>query len=182
MQRLYLPRGLVADDAQLLTATVVGTLAGQKRQIAETAAKAIFGLPRKVVGAAIVEPEFAQKSPAQRLEICKRAADNSLMAYKGRPLNGIWATAPYLHNGSVRSLHELLLAPDKRTKSFPVGIRSFDATEVGFFAKAPGAATFEVRDKQGQDIPGNSNLGHDYGNASFKPDERTALIEYMKSL
>ncbi len=46
--------------------------------------------------------------------------------YKGRPLNGIWATAPYLHNGSVPNLDALLQPAAKRPASFSIGVRTFD--------------------------------------------------------
>src|SRR5690625_3270750 len=65
---------------------------------------------------------------------------NSLLSYKARPLNGIWATAPYLHNGSVPTLYDLLLPakrPDDpedgeyRPDEFMVGSREFDPIKVG---------------------------------------------------
>src|SRR5262249_5549378 len=46
-------------------------------------------------------------------------------AYESRVLHGIWATAPYLHNGSVPNLAELLLPPERRSPSFMVGSRKF---------------------------------------------------------
>jgi len=51
---------------------------------------------------------------------------------QGRSLNGIWATAPYLHNGSVPTLWDLLLPASQRPKSFKVGAREFDPDKVGF--------------------------------------------------
>jgi mono/diheme cytochrome c family protein len=97
--------------------------------------------------------------------------------YKGRPLNGIWATAPYLHNGSVPNLNELLKKPSDRVKKFDVGSREFDTAKVGLKSEA-GTGTF-VFDTQ---LPGNGNGGHEYGDKVFTDDERKALIEYMKSL
>lgn len=103
------------------------------------------------------------------------------LVYKGRPLNGIWATAPFLHNGSVPNLWELLLAPEERTKSFWVGSRTFDAKNVGFVT-TEGKNEFQVLKKGTQDImPGNSNLGHDYG-TKLSVADKWALIEYMKTL
>lgn len=64
--------------------------------------------------------------------------------YKARPLNGIWATAPYLHNGSVPTLHDLLLPPQQRPKTFRVGCREYDPDKVGFVQDCPGASTFTV--------------------------------------
>ncbi len=93
-----------------------------------------------------------------------------LLAYKGRPLNGIWATAPYLHNGSVPNLYELFLpscsaeesaAGTKcRSQTFTVGSREFDPKKVGFEIKSkeeyPGLFVFDTSK------PSNSNRGHEY--------------------
>ncbi len=56
----------------------------------------------------------------------------ALLAYRARPLNGIWATAPFLHNGSVPSLYELLLPASQRSKVFYVGNWEFNPETVGF--------------------------------------------------
>lgn len=98
------------------------------------------------------------------------------LKYKAAPLAGIWATAPYLHNGSVPNLYELLLPSDKRTKSFHVGNRDFDTVKVGFSMDArEGTSLFDTS------LPGNSNAGHDtYG--EFTEEERWQLVEYLKLL
>jgi hypothetical protein len=95
-------------------------------------------------------------------------------AYKARPLNGIWATAPYLHNGSVASLDELLKPPAKRMAKFRVGSREFDPAKVGFVTDS-GSFEFDTS------LPGNSNTGHDYG-PELTDVERAQLLEYLKSL
>jgi mono/diheme cytochrome c family protein len=95
-------------------------------------------------------------------------------AYKGRPLNGIWATAPYLHNGSVPNLDELLKPASKRVKKFRVGSREFDPDKVGF-QMDQGDFQFDTT------LPGNSNAGHEY-DVEFTVQERKELVEYMKSL
>ena len=111
------------------------------------------------------------------------AEDRLLLAYKARPLNGIWATAPYLHNGSVKSLYELLLPVEKRAKTFWVGNRDFDPREVGFVNQpSPVGSWFRVADASGKAIHGNSNNGHDYGSKTLIEPERWALVEYMKTL
>ncbi len=102
-------------------------------------------------------------------------------AYKARPLNGIWATAPYLHNGSVSSLFELLLPADQRIKTFHVGSRTFDPEKVGFRTDLTGAFEYRTIDDAGNPIPGNSNDGHSYG-SGLTIDQRWALVEYLKSL
>jgi hypothetical protein len=100
--------------------------------------------------------------------------------YKARPLNGIWATAPYLHNGSIASLYQLL-RPKDRLKSFTVGTRQFDPVQVGFRTDAPGFPKFQVEGPDGRPIPGNSNAGHEFG-WDLSDDECWQLVEYLKSL
>ena len=119
--------------------------------------------------------------------------------YIARPLEGIWATAPYFHNGSVPNLYETLLPEDERSTSFWVGNRKFDPKKVGFVVEQNGIGSeFRVLDEAGQRVAGNSNLGHSgHGQAEdegftqtfengewrdFTETERYDLIEYMKSL
>ncbi|KAF7771448.1 hypothetical protein PCIT_a4025 [Pseudoalteromonas citrea] len=100
--------------------------------------------------------------------------------YKGRPLNGIWATAPYLHNGSVANLWELLKQPDNRSDQFWVGSREFDPVNVGYDTRQ-GLNLFKVNSSNGQPQAGNSNLGHDYG-TMLTDTEKWQVVEYMKTL
>ncbi len=104
---------------------------------------------------------------------------DSLLAYKGRSLNGIWATAPYLHNGSVPTLYDLLLPKRKsgepkdgeyRPDEFQVGSREFDAENVGLNSKGYDGYKFDTSAK------GNSNAGHEYGAIEILlwPDGTTA--------
>ncbi len=175
---------MIADDRTVLTAAVAGSLSGRKADLVKAAGQAFFGVPRVIKPSTkLTEPELRQKSPSARLAFCQANAAEKLLAYKGRPLNGIWATAPYLHNGSVSSLYELLLPPAARSPSFIVGGRTLDVKNVGFVA-GPGdpSFSFRVKDASGRDIPGNSNLGHDYGNAQLTNTQRYALIAYLKSL
>lgn len=97
-----------------------------------------------------------------------------LLAYKSRPLNGIWATAPYLHNGSVPTLDDLLLPASKRPTSFKTGSKTFDPVKVGFVSEE-GPFTFDTS------LPGNKNTGHEYG-TNLSAVDRAALLEYLKSL
>jgi len=103
-------------------------------------------------------------------------APRNLLAYRARPLDGIWATAPYLHNGSVQNLYELLLPGKERKTTFYVGSRQFDTNKVGF--KSQANANTSMLDAS---IPGNSNLGHEYG-TTLSEQERWELIEFMKTL
>jgi hypothetical protein len=118
----------------------------------------------------------------------------NLIAYKARPLNGIWATAPYLHNGSVPNLEQLLLPDVERDKTFYTGSRDFNAEKVGFEPNPDGNQyQFNTVDTQGNPIPGNSNLGHtgkrhtstmgENGEwRNYTDEERGQLIEYLKTL
>lgn len=120
-------------------------------------------------------------SKAEREAECRTTTDKTL-AYKGGPLNGIWATAPYLHNGSVPTLADLLLPASQRPAVFTVGGIVFDPDHVGF-KSGPGDGPFEfhVRDGSGAVIPGNDNAGHEYG-TQLSAADRAALLEYLKSL
>jgi hypothetical protein len=98
-----------------------------------------------------------------------------LLSYKARPLNGIWAAAPYLHNGSVPTLYDLLLPPASRPARFAVGRWEYDPRRVGYVYD--GEVPFVVDTT----VVGNSNRGHEYGNALDDAD-RWALVEYLKTL
>lgn len=96
--------------------------------------------------------------------------------YKARPLSGIWASAPYLHNGSVPTLAALLSA--ERPARFAVGKVEFDPHAVGLsdqVLEEAQVSRFDTRQ------PGNGNGGHLYGTGLAEADKR-ALIEYLKTL
>jgi hypothetical protein len=101
-------------------------------------------------------------------------------AYETRVLKGIWATAPYLHNGSVPNLWELLLPPERRSPSFMVGSRKYDEKNVGYVStESPFKDGTLIVGQAAQ--PGNSNAGHDYSR-DMTDDDRWALLEYLKQL
>ena len=132
-------------------------------------------------------PEIAPATVApDKIAQLKRclADDSPILGYKFRPLTGIWATAPYLHNGSVPTLYDVLLPPSDRPTSFYVGTREFDPVKVGFKTEqsAENGFLFRVFDDQGKPIQGNLNTGHDYNNAGLSAADREALVEYMKGL
>jgi hypothetical protein len=102
-------------------------------------------------------------------------------AYKARPLNGIWATAPFLHNGSLPNLDELLKAPEQRARAFCVGTADFDPKLVGYPALTDSSQSCGSQSKVDTSLPGNRNIGHNYG-TNLSADDKRALIEYVKSL
>ena len=87
--------------------------------------------------------------------------------------DGVWARGPYLHNGSVPTLYDLLLPPTQRPKQFYRGCSVLDEKKVGWTC----AAGFVFKTS----LPGNGNQGHEYG-TKLDDDERWALVEYMKGL
>ncbi len=97
----------------------------------------------------------------------------NLFVYRAKPLNGIAFTGPYLHNGSVRTLADLLKQPDQRPASFNVGSTEFDPENVGYVDAGDFVLDTSLR--------GNSNLGHDYG-TDLSDSEKRALLEYLKSI
>jgi hypothetical protein len=105
--------------------------------------------------------------------------------YKAAPRDGVWATPPFLHNGSVPNLYEMLVPASQRSKKFCIG-REFDPVKVGLDTTC-GPGTF-VLDTS---LLGNSNAGHSFqdgprGNGIIGPlltdDQRWALVEYLKSI
>lgn len=119
------------------------------------------------------------------------------MAYMARPLNGVWATAPFLHNGAVPNLYQLLSPLAERDKKFYLGSKEFDPKHVGLSTeKVKGGFEFDTSH------PGNSNKGHqfEYEGDIIDPntfewwalpkgvigpklteDERWAIIEFLKT-
>lgn len=142
-------------------------------------------------------------------EMLEGGRPNCLQAgagYKARPLNGVWATAPFLHNGSVASVYDLLSTQDERPTFVELGNLTFDTEKLGI-VQGNAAAKLNQRtdlahyklteDYQGGHFildtrePGNFNTGHIFddkpiANGVIGPrlseDEKMALIEYLKSL
>jgi hypothetical protein len=133
----------------------------------------------QILAHVVIATILGQKSASAKAAIdefihVKMAAKFDPLSYKARSLNGIWATAPYLHNGSVPNLWELLKPPAKRVQQFHVGSRQFDPVNVGFDTGS-GEFVFDTK------LPANSNAGHTWG-TDLTDEQKWALIEYMKSL
>jgi hypothetical protein len=124
-----------------------------------------------------------------------------IAGYKPRPLEGVWATPPFLHNGSVPTLYQMLLPPARRDQRFFVGRRDFDPVHVGYQTQPDD----EAGDGFWLDtsIPGNFNSGHAFAADAaawhrhqldpktnplpsgvigpvLSDEQRFALIEYLK--
>jgi hypothetical protein len=159
-----------------------GAFAGRKEGVLAGAAlsaktQTIDLVAHAAIGAALCHPLQAMRDAiAGYHRVIKAALDKHPEYYKARPLSGIWASAPYLHNGSVPSLVELLKPPSERPTRFFVGSREFDPVNVGLaVAVSDRASEFDTS------LPGNSNAGHLFGTTLNAADKRD-LLEYLKSL
>lgn len=128
-------------------------------------------------------------SEEQRLAATGDGRPNKVRAkaiYKARPLDGIWSTPPFLHNGSVPTLYELLSPPSERPVTFWTGTYEFDPVKIGYLNKQ-GPKSFLVDTRES----GNSNAGHAFTDdksikgkigRALTHEERLDLIEYLKVL
>jgi hypothetical protein len=105
--------------------------------------------------------------------------------YKAAPRDGVWATPPFMHNGSVPNLYEMLIPAAQRTKKFYLG-RDFDPVKVGVDTSGK-SGTYLVDTT----LIGSSNRGHSFENAPLgngvigpllTEEERWAIVEYLKSI
>jgi hypothetical protein len=194
---ISLPFGDTASVAEMLGATGSGVIWNKRKDVLGDFAQTIKAVslfdpkldpkalrlpPLELQLPELIRPPRSDAKDA-RYKRCMTET-SEILAYKGRPLTGIWATPPYLHNGSVPTLYDLLLPPEDRPKSFYLGSREFDPIKVGYVTaqSADNSFLFRTRFDDGRIIDGNSNAGHDYGNATLSDPDRKALVEYLKGL
>jgi hypothetical protein len=110
--------------------------------------------------------------------------------YQAPPLDGVWATAPYFHNGSAPTVYHVLNSaarPKVFTRSYRTGEEDYDPAKLGLKVTpldAPPRAdvpALERRKVYDTALPGQSNGGHTFGD-DLTEDERLAVIEYLKTL
>ncbi|MGL4551263.1 MAG: c-type cytochrome [Gemmataceae bacterium] len=111
--------------------------------------------------------------------------------YQAPPLDGVWATAPYLHNGSVPTLYGVLNSkarPGLYRRTFRTDRDVYDERHVGWKVNALEAApdpagmpAIEFREVYDTSKPGRGNGGHTYGDR-LSEEQRMAVIEYLKTL
>jgi len=132
--------------------------------------------------------------------------------YKARPLNGVWATAPFLHNGSVATLRDLICRPQEQRPAYVrLGDIRFNENDIGLVQPKDFVQQAQHHVKKGQlytedgyfildtSIPGNSKQGHSFSaeydtskryneqkkgviGPAFSEEECTAILEYVKTL
>ena len=179
------PRSYTAEDSQLLRdcAGVKAGAAFAGNSFARTVQAAVDSIKQKAYAAAGIDA--AQQRAMEDLD--RRGGvtwrDTLLDSrppygpYAARPLYGIWAAAPYLHNGSVPTLYHLLLPPEQRPKTFALGGRDYDPVMLGFPVDTACAQQDCVVDTT---RTGDGNGGHLWGTDLAAPD-RMALLEYLKT-
>jgi hypothetical protein len=130
------------------------------------------------------QPSIAE---AERDEINGRRPNGiqAVPKYRLRPLNGIWATPPYLHNGSVPTVYALLSPVQERPRTFYLGNREYDPVNLGYVTDTlPHGFLIDTS------LAGNRNTGHEFNDnrtkdgvigRSLKPEERRAIIEFLKT-
>ena len=109
---------------------------------------------------------------------------DELKGYKPRPLHGIWATPPFLHNGSVRTVYQMISPMSEREGEFWVGTKEYDPKKLGYENKEVEGAYLQKANEAG-----NGNYGHnfDYGCEKYgvigpylAEEVRMDIIEYIK--
>ncbi|HBE17890.1 MAG TPA: hypothetical protein DEG17_12200 [Cyanobacteria bacterium UBA11149] len=99
--------------------------------------------------------------------------------YVAVSLDGLWARAPYLHNGSIPTLKDLLEKPENRPQVFYRGYDVYDREKVGFVSE--GVEAQKIGFQYDTSLIANGNQGHIYG-TDLAAEDKEALIEYLKTL
>jgi hypothetical protein len=124
-------------------------------------------------------PEWAARTRSTLAESEQFPDSKGGKVYPAKPLAGIWATAPYLNNGSVATMWDLLTPPKDRPKTFVLGSREYDTENLGY--KAADASSPAPAWQLKATEPSNDNGGHVYG-TNLSDDDKHALIEFLKVL
>jgi len=177
------PRSYSSEDSALLK-DCAGVQAGAftGNSFARIVQAAVDGIKQKAYAADGIDPtqRQAMEDVARRGEVTWRDTlldtKSPYGPYAARPLYGIWAAAPYLHNGSVPTLYDLLLPPEQRPQKFKLGARLYDPVKLGFAEADCDEPDCEVDASR----PGDGNGGHLYG-TDLSEVERKALLEYLKT-
>jgi hypothetical protein len=118
---------------------------------------------------------YPKKNASDPNEALRPYRPPSVTDLKAGPLLGIWATGPFLHNGSVPNVYELLSPPEERSAGFWVGSTELDTEKLGFVSTESAG-----RFKLDTTIPGNRNSGHAYPRLPYTREQRLEVIEFLK--
>jgi hypothetical protein len=179
------PRQFSAADAQLLKdcAGVKPGVAFSAASFATTVQAAVDRIKQKAYAAAGIDA--AQQRVMEDLDRRGKVTWRDTLLdtqspygpYAARPLHGIWAAAPYLHNGSVPTLYDLLLPPDQRPMAFALGSRDYDPVKLGFVVTTSCSTQDCLVDTTRE---GDGNSGHLWG-TDLADRDRSALLEFLKT-
>ena len=179
------PKSYTAEDANLLKdcAGVKAGTAFTGNSFAKTVQVAVDNIKQKAYAAEGIDA--AQQRRMEDLDQHGSVAWRDTLLdtkppygpYAARPLYGIWAAAPFLHNGSVPTLYDLLLPPEQRPKKFALGTRAYDPVKLGF---AVGTSCDQQDCIVDTALTGDGNGGHLWGTDLSEADRR-ALLEYLKT-
>lgn len=184
LTRLKAGRPLESSEpsATVLRHAVAGAIAGSVSVLTcadniDVTRNEAFETWEKVIWRAFTKNPVSQADDSPNKKQREGSLVKTLSVYKARPLNGIWASPPFLHNGSVKSLYDLLLPPEER-HSFYLGCDQYDPIHAGLDChSAANRVLFEAT------VNGNKPVGHAYGPRGPKAEQdRMALLEYLKSL
>jgi hypothetical protein len=179
------PKSYSVEDSQLLK-DCAGVKAGEAfsgNPFAKTVQVAVDSIKQKAYAAAGIDTarQRAMEDLDQRGGVAWRDTIIDTQPpygpYAARPLYGIWAAAPYLHNGSVPTLYHLLLPPDQRPKTFALGAREYDPVKLGFVVNTSCSSQDCLVDTS---ETGDGNGGHLWG-TDLSASDRMALLEYLKT-
>ncbi|HZP88388.1 MAG TPA: c-type cytochrome [Burkholderiales bacterium] len=109
----------------------------------------------------------------------KGLVEETLQGYNAVFLDGIWLRAPYLHNGSVPTMRDMLRPAAERPKVFWRGYDLYDAVDVGFVSQ--GAEAQQSGTKLDVTTKSGSNQGHEFG-TTLPVAQKDMLLEYLKTL
>jgi hypothetical protein len=179
------PKSYSVEDSRLLK-DCAGVKAGEAfpgNPFAKTVQVAVDSIKQKAYAAAGIDTarQRAMEDLDQRGAVAWRDTLIDTQApygpYAARPLYGIWAAAPYLHNGSVPTLYHLLLPPDQRPKTFALGAREYDPVKLGFVVNTSCSSQDCLVNTS---ETGDGNGGHLWG-TDLSASDRLALLEYLKT-
>jgi mono/diheme cytochrome c family protein len=163
--------------SDLLADLVIGAMVQRLLELPAPAQAHVAGVTAKPAKGELTQAEAEWKQRTARAGSSQPVG----FAYEARVLHGIWATAPYLHNGSVPTLAALLTLDEQRPPHFEVG-RYYDTQAVGLAADQKGTGQTRVTTGCGPGRnSGNSRCGHNYA-VGLSADDKAALLEYLKTL
>ncbi len=183
---LSIPQRSYSVEESKLLKDCAGVKAGQAfsdNSFAATVQVAVDSIKQKAYAAAGIDAaqQRVMEDLDQRKDVAWRDTwldtKSPYGPYAARPLYGVWAAAPYLHNGSVPTLYDLLLPPARRPKTFALGGREYDPAKLGFVVTTTCSRQDCLVDTT---RTGDGNSGHIWGTDLSEPD-RMALLEYLKT-